>query len=85
MLRVYSAAHGLASAHHAVVEVGADEIVLRVESRWLRFTHSEQQSSDGTYRPFALNEDGTVTLERETEEMDMMAERVTRELLLPYA
>ena len=81
MLRVYSAAHGLGSEHHAVVEVGAEEIILRVDSRWLRFTFSEQQSSDGGRSPFALNEDGTVTLYGQTEEMDMMAERVTRELL----
>ena len=81
MLRVYSAAHGLASAHHAVVEVGADEIILRVDNRWLRFTHKEQQSSNAPPGPFALNEDGTVTLHGQTEEMDMMAERVTRELL----
>jgi len=83
MLRVYSAAHGLASAHHAVVEVGADEIILRVDTRWLRYTHTEQQSSDGTSAPFALNEDGTVTLDDQTEDMDLTAERVTRNLFSP--
>jgi len=81
MLRVYSAAHGLTSTHHAVVEVGADEIILRVDTSWLRFTHTAQQSSDGTSLPFALNEDGTVTLADQTEDMDLTAERVTRELL----
>ena len=35
LLRSYAAAHGLNSRHHAVVEVGADEITLRVASRWL--------------------------------------------------
>lgn len=81
MLRVYSAAHGLTSTHHAVVEVGAHEIILRVDTRWLRFTHNEQQSSDRTSIPFSLNEDGTVTLAALTEDMDLTAERVTRELL----
>ena len=81
MLRVYSAAHGLTSPHHAVVEVGADEIILRVDTRWLRFTHREQQASGGTRSHFALNEDGTVTLGDQTDDMDMTAERVTRGLL----
>lgn len=81
MLRVYSAAHGLSSSHHAVVEVGADEIILRVDTRWLRFTHIMQQASDGSSSPFELNEDGTVTLADQTDDMDMTAERVTRELL----
>jgi hypothetical protein len=31
--------------------------------------------------PFHLNEDGTVTLNGVTEEMDIIAERVTRELM----
>lgn len=83
MLRVYSSAHGLTSQHQAVVEVGAEEIILRVDARWLRFTHSEQQSSDGSQAIFALNEDGTVTLAAQTEDMDLTAERVTRELLSP--
>ena len=83
MLRVYSAAHGLTSPHHAVVEVGAEEIILRVDTRWLRFTHHDQQSSDGIHAPFSLNEDGTVTLANQTEDMDLTAERVTRALLTP--
>jgi hypothetical protein len=81
MLRVYSAAHGLTSQHNAVVEVGADEIILRVDTRWMRFTHVEQQSSNDAAKPFSLNEDGTVTLASQTEEMDLTAERVTRELM----
>ena len=81
MLRAYSAVHGLNSPHHAVVEVGADEILLRVDTRWTRFTHQAQQSSEGAESAFALNEDGTVTLGSTTDEMDMTAERVAAKLL----
>lgn len=81
MLRVYAAAHGLTGRHHAVVEVGAEEILLRVDNRWLRFTHTQQNSSDGSESPFTFNEDGSVTLGDEVEEMDMAAERVTRTLM----
>ncbi len=80
MLRVYAAAHGLTSPNHAVVEVGAEEIMLRVDSRWTRFTRNEQQASDLPPVPFTLNEDGSVTLGDVTEEMDMAAESAARRL-----
>jgi hypothetical protein len=81
MLRVYSAAHGLASEHHAVVEVGADEIVLRVDTRWARFTRDEMTTSDGLSVGFALEVDGQIRIGDVTEEMDMAAEEVARGML----
>lgn len=83
MLRVYAAAHGLTSTQHAVVEIGADEIILRVEPRWARFTHDRMTTSDGTTLPFAIAEEGTVTIGPDSDEMDMAAEGVARRLLLP--
>ena len=80
MLRVYAAAHGLNNHHHAVVEVGAEEILLRVDTRWVRFSRTTQTTSEGTTQPFSLNEDGSVTLGPQTDEMDMAAEQVAREL-----
>ncbi len=80
MLRVYAAAHGLTSSHHAVVEVGSDEIILRVDSRWLRFTREEMSSSTDTRLPFQMNEDGTIRIGETTDEMDMSAERIAREM-----
>ncbi len=80
MLRVYAAAHGLSNHHHAVVEIGAEEILLRVDTRWLRFTRTTQTSSEGVTQPFTLNENGTVTLGSLTDEMDMAAEQATRGL-----
>lgn len=86
MLRSYAAAHGLNSTHHAVVEVSANEIILRVNDRWLRFTPTEVQQSNATPTPFKLNENGTVTINHQPEqEMDMAAEHFAREILHPAA
>ena len=82
MLRVYSAAHGLSSARHAVVEVGADEIVLRVDTQWTRFTHEEMTTSGGVSRGFAMEVDGRVRIGDVTEDMDMAAEEVARGMLI---
>ena len=81
LLRSYAAAHGLNSNNFAVIEFGEDQIILRFGSRWTRFTHDQQQNSDGAQSAFALNEDGTVTLDGKIDEMDFTAERITRELM----
>ena len=81
MLRVYAAAHGMASVHHAVVEVGADEIVVRVGERWTRFSREEMSTSEGVSTPFAMLEHGRIRIGDVEDEMDMAAERVTREML----
>jgi hypothetical protein len=81
LLRSYAAAHGLNSRHHAVVEVGADEITLRVASRWLRFAHETVEESSGKQYGFSLEEDGTVKLNGIAEEMDLAAERLAREMM----
>jgi hypothetical protein len=69
------------SKQQVVVEVGEVEIVVRYGSKWVRFTHSEMESSDGSIISFALNEDGTITLDGKMDEMDFAAERTTRELM----
>jgi hypothetical protein len=82
LLRSYAAAHGLNAPQHAVVEVSADAIILRVGPRWLRFTPSTVEGSQQPPRPFQLNEDGTVTFAGDPEEeMDIAAERFAREIL----
>ena len=81
LIRSYGAAHGLNSHQFAVIEFGEEEIVVRAGSKWVRFTHGERESGDGSKAPFALNEDGTVTLDGKMDEMDFAAERVTRELM----
>jgi hypothetical protein len=81
LLRSYAAAHGLSGKRQAVVEVGVNEIVVWYGGRWVRFTHAEMESSDGSKSPFALNEDGTITLDGKIDAMDLVAERTTRELM----
>ena len=81
VLRSYAAAHGLNSEHHAVVEVGSEEITLRVATRWVRFTQHTVEESDGRQAEFCLEENGTVNLGGKIEEMDMAAERIARELM----
>ena len=81
LLKLYAAAHGINRTQQAVVEVGVNEIVVRAGSEWIRFTHEEMGSSDGSRSAFALNEDGTVSLDGKIDEMDFAAERVTRELM----
>ncbi|MGA8940917.1 MAG: transcriptional regulator [Acidobacteriaceae bacterium] len=84
MLRSYAAAHGLNSTHQAVVEVSANEITLRVGTQWLRFTPTEMQRSNEAPTPFALEENGTVTLNHQPQqEMDMAAEQLARDMLYP--
>jgi hypothetical protein len=82
LLRSYAAAHGLNSTHHAVVEVSADEITLRVGSRWLCFTESTMEQSGGAPQRFALHEDGTVSINGgPQEEMDIAAEQLARGMM----
>ena len=83
LLRSYAAAHGLHASQHAVIEVSAEAITLRVGSRWLRCTHTTVETSDGPSQSFHLNENGTVTFaDTPEEEMDLAAERFAREMLL---
>ena len=81
LLRSYTGAHGLNSTHHAVIEVGPTEIILRVDTRWLRFTHTSLSDSNNNRTNFSLQENGTVTLGESNEEMDLVAERLAREMM----
>jgi len=82
LLRSYAAAHGLNAPQHAVVEISADEITLRVGTHWLRFTATAVQHDNASPTPFALQENGTVTINNQpAEEMDIAAERFAREMM----
>ncbi|HEY5056547.1 MAG TPA: transcriptional regulator [Acidobacteriaceae bacterium] len=81
LLRSYAAAHGLNSHQFAVIEFGDEVITARAGSKWVRITHEEFESSEGARAIFALNENGTVSADGKIEEMDMAAERITRELM----
>jgi hypothetical protein len=82
LLRSYAAAHGLNAPQHAVVEVSADEITLRVGIHWLRFTATEIQQDEKPSVSFSIEENGTVHINNgPEEEMDMAAERLAREMM----
>jgi hypothetical protein len=82
LLRSYAAAHGLNSTQHAVVEVSAGEITLRVGTHWLRFTATALEHDDTPPETFTLHENGTVSINNEPEEeMDIAAERFAREMM----
>ncbi len=82
LLRSYAAAHGMNSSEHAVVEVGPEEIMVRVGSKWLRFTSTTLDTYTGASQSFALTEAGAVSFfPQEPEEMDFAAERLIRELM----
>jgi hypothetical protein len=72
----------LNSTQHAVVEVSADEITLRVGTHWLRFTATAVQHDNAPPTPFALQENGTVRIDHQPEEeMDIAAEHFAREMM----
>ena len=82
MLRSYASLHGLNAPQHAVVEVSAEEITLRVGPRWMRFTPGEIVDSRGGTMKFLLNENGTVSRSGHAdEEMDLAAEEIAREMM----
>jgi hypothetical protein len=68
---------------HAVVEVSAEAITLRVGTRWLRFTATSMEQDHAPSIPFNLEENGNVRVGGGAEEeMDFAAERFAREMLL---
>jgi hypothetical protein len=81
LLRAYAAAQGVSRGRFAAVDVADDAIAVRFGERWIRFTQERFEANDGSSGAFALNEDGTVSLDGKMEEMDLAAERVTRELM----
>ena len=83
LLRSYSSLHGLSSTHHAVVEISSDLIVLRVDTRTLRFTPTSFTGTSGGTQPFSLEENGTVNIGAVNQEMDLAAERLAREMMQP--
>jgi hypothetical protein len=85
LLRSYCAAHGLNSEHQAILEVSTNEIMVRVKTKSLTLLQVEGKGhitfSNGTQTPLELHEDGRVTIGGVTEEMDMAAEHLAREIL----
>jgi hypothetical protein len=90
LLRAYTSAHGLNGPRQAILEVSADSVLVRAGERQLLVTRHgsqgswERESSQPVH--FTLSEDGRITANGETakgdaEEMDIVAERLARELM----
>ncbi len=81
LLRSYAAAHSLGRPMHAVVEVGEGEILLRCGSRWMRCTPERLTDSAGASASFHLTVNGHAVLGNTEEAMDLVAERLAREIM----
>ncbi len=85
LLRSYTAAHSLNGTRQAVLEVSTDRLLVRAGERLLTISfdgdHGSFTREDGTSVPFTLDEHGRIASNGVTEEMDMVAERLAREIL----
>jgi hypothetical protein len=95
LVRSYTAAHGLNGTRQAVLEVSADHLLVRAGERLLTVRFDGEQGTitretgkreTGDATEFTLDEHGRLvflssTGEREIEEMDMVAERLAREIM----
>lgn len=81
VLRAYAAVHSLGRDQHAVVEVSEQTILLRYGTRWLHFTPTHITGSDGSEHSFSLTVNGTARVDDTEDEMDLTAERLTREII----
>ncbi|WP_419806516.1 transcriptional regulator [Terriglobus sp.] len=81
VLRSYAAVHSLGRVHHAVVEVSENQILLRYGTRWLRFEPGSMDSSENGPKSFALTVNGQARIDDTEDEMDLVAERLTREII----
>ena len=81
VLRAYAAVHSLGRDLHAVVEVSEAEILLRYGTRWLHFTPTHVTGSNGVEHSFSLTKCGKANIDGTEDEMDLSAERLTREII----
>jgi hypothetical protein len=91
LIRSYTAAHGLNGLRQAVLEVSADHLLVRAGERLLTIRFDGERGSfvreTGPATDFTFDEHGRVTLKsgpegpRKPEEMDMVAERLAREIM----
>ncbi len=81
VLRSYAAVNSLGREQHAVIEVSEAEILLRYGARWLRFAPGTLYSSQNGPKSFALTVNGHASIDGTEDEMDLAAERLTREII----
>jgi hypothetical protein len=91
LIRSYTAAHGLNGTRQAVLEVSADHLLVRAGERLLTIRFDGERGSfvreAGPATDFTFDEHGRVALHSGSEapgnpeEMDMVAERLAREIM----
>jgi hypothetical protein len=87
LLRSYTAAHGLNGTRQAVLEVSDDHLLVRAGERLLTVRFDGQHGSfvreTGPATEFAIDDHGRVIviMDGNAEEMDMVAERLAREIM----
>jgi hypothetical protein len=91
LIRSYTAAHGLNGTRQAVLEVSDDSLLVRAGERLLTIRFDGERGSfareTGPATQFTLDEHGRLALNSGSEgpgnpeEMDMVAERLAREIM----
>jgi len=85
LLRSYTAAHGLNGTRQAVLEVSDDHLLVRAGERLLTVRFDGQHGSFvreiGPATEFTIDDHGRVIMDGNAEEMDMLAERLAREIM----
>jgi hypothetical protein len=85
LIRSYTAAHGLNGTRQAILEVSVDSLLVRAGERLLTIHFDGERGSfareTGPLTEFTLDEHGRLITSGETEEMDIVAERLAREIM----
>ncbi|HZD76604.1 MAG TPA: transcriptional regulator [Acidobacteriaceae bacterium] len=85
LIRSYTAAHGLNGTRQAVLEVSDNCLLVRAAERLLTIrcdgSHGDWQRESGPATEFTLDEHGRLVIDDRAEEMDMVAERLAREIM----
>jgi hypothetical protein len=85
LVRSYTAAHGLNGVRQAVLEVSDDRLLVRAGERLLTFRldvdRGTWQRESGAATEFALDDHGRMIVNGAAEEMDIVAERLAREIM----
>ena len=85
LMRSYTAAHGLNGTRQAVLEVSDGSLLVRAGDRLLTVRFDGECGSfareSGAETAFTLDEQGRLVIAGVAEEMDMVAERLAREIM----
>ena len=85
LLRSYTAAHGLNGIRQAVLEVSDDRLLVRACERLLTVCldvdRGTWQRESGAAVAFSFDEHGQIIVNGTAEEMDIVAERLAREIM----